>query len=136
MEAPLRNHDMSRPTLRITRHEPQDGIRTEPSFAFEVWDPYQAAYLKQPSLDAALQAVDALLARLRQGWVDRAALTGLADVPDPDPADEGEWAEFRVSSQANRVHETRNWDVRHWRKAMAGREGALETTCNEVGYPR
>lgn len=128
---------MSRPALRITRHDPQAADPAAAArFVFEVWDPYMAAYRAHPSLDSALAEVDALLARIRQGWVDRRALDGLADVPEPGAADDSEWAEFRVSAQANRVHETRNWDVRHWRKAMAGREGALETTCNEVGYRR
>ena len=45
-----------------------------------------------------------------------------------------EWAEFRASAQANRVHETRNFDALHWRRAIGGRAGALETTCNEVGF--
>ena len=123
---------MSRPALLITRNDPPDA--GSPSFVFEVWDPYAASYRPHPSLDAALDQVDALVGRLRQGWVDRAALAGLVDVPDPDLDDEREWAEFRGSAQANRVHETRNWDARHWRKAMAGRTGAVETTCNEVGY--
>ncbi len=126
---------MSRPALRITRHDPSDANPAEaPNFIFEVWDPYQGAYIGSPSLDAALQDVDALLGRIREGWVDRKALSGLADVPDPSLDEDVEWAEFRVSAQANRVHETRNWDARHWRKAMAGRAGAVETTCNEVGY--
>ncbi len=130
---------MSRPALRITRHDPTDANPADAArFVFEVWDPSAAAYVGQPDLETALQQVDALLGRIREGWVDRKALTGLADVPDPslDPslADDAEWAEFRVSAQANRVHETRNWDVRHWRKVMAGRSGAVETTCNEVGY--
>lgn len=122
---------MSRPALRITRNDPHEGT---PDFVFEVWDPYTAAYRRQASLDAALADVDSLVGRIRQSWVDKTVLKDLVEVPDPDLDDEREWAEFRVSAQANRVHETRNWDARHWRKAMAGRAGAVETTCNEVGY--
>jgi hypothetical protein len=42
-------------------------------------------------------------------------------------------AEFRVSAQANRVCETRNFDEPAWKKAMS-RSAAIETTLNDVGY--
>ena len=113
---------MSRPALRITRHDAADGTA---SFDFEVWNPWTAAYEPQPDLPGALKQVDALLDPVQ---------STLRDVPDPDLPEDLEWAEFRVSAQANRVHETRNFDALHWRKAMGGRSGAIETTCNEVGF--
>ena len=123
---------MSRPALRITRQDAADGSAR---FAFEVWDPFAAVYTAQQSLDAALARVDALLERVRDMWM-RAdpAQTTLQDVPDPTASDDVEWAEFRASAQANRVHETRNFDQPQWRKATGGRQAAVETTCNEVGY--
>jgi len=123
---------MSRPALRITRQDEADGTA---QFAFEVWDPFAALYTAQQGLDAALARVDALLERVRELWV-RAdpAQTVLQDVPDPSQADDVEWAEFRASAQANRVHETRNFDQPQWRKASGGRTAAVEITCNEVGY--
>lgn len=125
---------MSRPALRIIRHDDANGA---PRFVFEVWDPWSAQYRAEPDLDSAVRAVDHLLERVRQSWVSHdTALTALTDPPEPDLPESLEWAEFRASAQANRVHETRNFDTRHWRKAMGGRAGALETTCNEVGYPR
>jgi len=63
-----------------------------------------------------------------------AGQTSLQDVPDPTAPEEVEWAEFRASAQANRVHETRNFDQLNWRKAVGGRQAAVETTCNEVGF--
>lgn len=123
---------MSRPALRIIRHDAADGTAR---FEFEVWDPWTAAYTPQPGLPDALHAIDDMLDRVRQMWVAQDPAQGtLADVPDPSLPDDLEWAEFRVSAQANKVHETRNFDARHWRKAMGGRAGAVETTCNEVGY--
>ncbi len=123
---------MSRPALRITRHDEADGSA---HFAFEVWDPFAAIYTGQQSLDAALARVDALLERVRDLWVKAdPAQTMLQDVPDPSAPDDVEWAEFRASAQANRVHETRNFDQLNWRKASGGRQAAVETTCNEVGF--
>ena len=125
---------MSRPALRIIRRQTDDEA---PSFTFEVWNPWDAAYHPQPGLDAALHEVDHLLERVRAAWVSRdPAQATLADVPGPTLPDDVEWAEFRASAQANRVHETRNFDALHWRRAMGGRAGAVETTCNEVGYQR
>ena len=123
---------MSRPALRITRHDAADCTA---SFGFAVWTPWPAAYEPQPDLPVALRQVDALLDRVRQAWVSQDPVQStLSDVPDPDLPEELEWAEFRVSAQANRVHETRNFDALHWRKAMGGRSAAIETTCNEVGF--
>lgn len=123
---------MSRPALRIIRHDASDGAAR---FDFEVWNPWTAKYEPRPNLPAAVAHVDNLLDRVRQLWITQdSGQTTLQDVPDPDLPDDLEWAEFRVSAQANRVHETRNFDSLHWRKAMGGRSGALETTCNEVGF--
>ncbi len=123
---------MSRPALRITRHDAADGTAR---FDFEVWNPWTVAYEPQPDLPSAVRQVDALLDRVRQAWVNQDPVQStLHDVPDPDLPEDLEWAEFRVSAQANKVHETRNFDALHWRKAMGGRSGALETTCNEVGF--
>ncbi|MBC7799660.1 MAG: hypothetical protein H7Z10_03480 [Gemmatimonadaceae bacterium] len=123
---------MSRPALRITRHDADDGSAR---FDFEVWNPWTGAYEPQPDLPAALHHVDTLLERVRQMWVSQdPTQTTLHDAPDPDRPDDLEWAEFRVSAQANREHETRNFDALHWRKAMGGRQGAIEATCNEVGF--
>ena len=61
------------------------------------------------------------------------ARTSLKDAPDPAHDDDSEWAELRVSAQANRVYETRSFDQQRWRKAP-GRTSAIETIRNEVGY--
>ena len=123
---------MSRPALRVIRHDAPDGSAR---FVFDVWDPFAAAYGPSQGLQTALLRVDELLERVRTLWLaGDAGQSSLKDVPDPDLPDDIEWAEFRASAQANRVHETRNFDAPHWRKAMGGRAGAVEATCNEVGY--
>ncbi len=123
---------MSRPALRIIRHDAADGSA---SFQFEVWSPFSVTYEPAAGLEDGLAAVDALLEQVRAMWVaGDSGQTALKDVPDPGLPEDLEWAEFRASAQANRVHETRNFDSPHWRKAMGGRAGAVEATCNEVGY--
>lgn len=123
---------MSRPALRVSRHDAPDGSVV---FAFEVWDPFSAAYTAMPDLNSAISRVDALLDQVRSLWIaGDAGQSTLKDVPESELPDDVEWAEFRASAQANRVHETRNFDAPHWRKAVGGRAGAVEATCNEVGY--
>ncbi len=123
---------MSRPSLKITRHDdrpPPNGI------AFEVWNPIIAAYEPVTSLDAGLFRVGELAEEVRVMWVQRnPAMASVKDAPDPaEEDDDSEWAEFRVSAQANRVYETRNFDQTGWKKAMS-RSAAIDTVCNEVGY--
>lgn len=121
---------MSRPSLKITRQDD----RESPEFLFEVWNPISASYEAMASLGDGLNRVTALAEQVRVMWVQQdPARSSLRDPPDPAEDNDTEWAEFRVSAQANRVHETRNFDQPTWKKAMS-RTAAIETTCNEVGY--
>ena len=122
---------VSRPSLKIIRHddrEPPEDV------TFEVWNPITANSEQMTSLNDGLLRLDELAERVRLMWVrlDRARAY-LKDAPDSAEDDHREWAEFRVSVQANRVYETRNFDQRAWKKAMSG-SAAVETTCNELGY--
>jgi len=86
------------------------------------------------SLDDGLHRVTQLAEQVRVMWVQHdPARTSLKDAPDPAEDDDSEWAELRVSAQANRMYETRTFDQHRWRKAMS-RFVAVETICNEVGY--
>lgn len=86
------------------------------------------------SLGDGLDRVTALAEQIRFMWVQQdPARSTLTDLPDPADDDATEWAEFRVSFQANTVYETRNFDQPDWKKAMT-RNSAIDTTCNEVGY--
>lgn len=124
---------MSRPSLKISRHD----NRPPPNhIAFEVWNPITAIYEPVASLDAGLFRVGELVEQVRVMWVQRdPAVASLKDAPDPAEDDDGEWAEMRVSAQANRVYETRSFDQTAWKKAMS-RSAVIETICNEVGYAR
>jgi hypothetical protein len=122
---------VSRPSLKITRH---DDRQPPGDVTFEVWDPIAARYEPMAALDDGLFRLDDLAERVRLMWVQHdPARTSLKDAPDPADDDDREWAELRVSSGANRVYETRNFDQKGWKKAMS-RSVAVETICNEVGY--
>ena len=122
---------MSRPSLKITRH---DDRKPPLDVSFEVWNPISASYEPVASLDHGLRRQSELAEKVRVMWVQKnQARSSLKDAPDPTEGDNTEWAEFRVSAQANRVYETRNFDQPGWKKAM-NRTAAIETICNEVGY--
>jgi hypothetical protein len=122
---------VTRPTLRITRH---DHPQPSGDVGFEVWNPIATHYEPMASLDEGLNRVTELAERVRLMWVQHdPARTSLKDAPDPDEDDDSEWAELRVSAQAIRVHETRTFDQLGWKKAMS-RSAAVETICNEIGY--
>jgi hypothetical protein len=122
---------VSRPSLKITRH---DDRKPPLDVSFEVWNPISASYEPVASLDHGLRRQSELAEKVRVMWVQKnQAQSSLKDAPDPTEGDNTEWAEFRVSAQANRVYETRNFDQPGWKKAM-NRTAAIETICNEVGY--
>ena len=122
---------MSRPSLKIIRHDD----RAPPGHvSFEVWNPITVTYEPMASLGDGLDRVTTLAEEVRVMWVQQdPARSTLVDPPDPADGDDTEWAEFRVSFQANTVFETRNFDQPDWKKAMS-RSVAIETTCNEIGY--
>ena len=122
---------VSRPSLKITRH---DDRKPPGDVSFEVWNPITVSYEPMASLNHGLRRQSELAEKVRVMWVQQnPARSSLTDVPDPSDDDDTEWAEFRVSAQANRVYETRNFDQTGWKKAM-NRTAAIETICNEVGY--
>jgi hypothetical protein len=122
---------VSRPTLKIGRHDEQ-----EPPWnvSLEVWNPIVGSYESMASLDDGLFRLGDLAEQMRVMWMrHEPARTSLKDAPDPVHDGDSEWAELRVSGQANSVYETRNFDQHGWKKAT-GRTAAIETICNEVGY--
>ena len=121
---------VSRPSLRITRHED----RPPPAdVSFEVWNPFTTSYEPHSLLTDGLDRVPALATQIQVKWVQQdPARSSLRDPPDPADGNDIEWREFRVSFQANRVYDTRNFDQPTWKKAMS-RIAAIETTCDKVG---
>jgi hypothetical protein len=122
---------MSRPSLRITRHDDQDPPE---QIVFEVWNPLAGVYEPMHTLDTGLFRLAELAEQVRVMWVQHdPRRASLKEAPDSAENDDSEWAELRVSAQANRVYEMRNFDQPAWKKA-ASRADAIRTTCDEIGY--
>ena len=122
---------MSRPSLRITRHDDQDPPE---QIVFEVWNPLVGVYEPMDTLDAGLFRLAELVEQVRVMWVQHdPRRESLKEAPDPVENGDSEWAELRVSAQASGVYETRNFDQPAWEKA-ASRAAAIQTTCDETGY--
>ena len=119
---------MSQPSLRITRLEDRSG-----NFAFDVWNPAKAAYEPAPSFEAALTRVSRLAQDMREMWISRDASLAALSGP-PLPAAEGEFAELRVTSQAQRHYDIRSFDQPEWAHFRGYIAQAAERICGEVGY--
>jgi hypothetical protein len=122
---------MSRPSLRITRHDDQDPPER---IVFEVWNPLAGVYERMDTLDTGLFRLAELVEQVRVMWVQHdPRRESLNEAPDPAENGDSEWAELRVSAQASGVYETRNFDQPAWEKATS-RAAAIQTTCDEIGY--
>ena len=121
---------MSPPSLRITPFEDRD---PPADFAFEVWNPRAAAYEPFPGLDPALERVSRLAQEIHELWVAKdSAMAALQD--PPDAAGDLEFAELRVSAQANRHYDVRSFDNTGWRHFAGYISQAAAHICGEVGY--
>ena len=122
---------MGRPSLRIARHDDQDPPE---QIVFEVWNPLGGVYEPMHTLDTGLFRLAEFAERVRVMWMQHdPRRESLNEAPDPAGNDDSEWTELRVSAQANRVKEMRNFDQPAWKKA-ASRADAIRTTCDEIGY--
>ncbi|MGA3400073.1 MAG: hypothetical protein ABSC95_12710 [Acetobacteraceae bacterium] len=120
----------SRPSLKITRRVDEQRAS---SLTFEVWSPFVASYQRVASVEAGLRRIDQLarlICQMHEHHHQKQDL--LADVPDADPTDNGQWAEFRVSATTHRSYDTRRKDRPHWARAI-GMLQAAEATCASVG---
>ncbi len=119
---------LSQPSLRITRLE--DGAE---EFAFDVWNPAAAAYEPAASFEAAITRVSRLAQDMRELWISRDSKLASLSGP-PAPAREGEFAELRVTSQAQRHYDIRSFDQPEWTHFRGYIAQAAERICGEVGY--
>jgi hypothetical protein len=124
---------VSRPTLKITRHEDQ---ASPDNFTFEVWSPFTGSYQPAVSIEGGLQRVDELASLICQMWLQgHPKHCTLTDAPDADMIDRTEWAELRVNATRYRSYDTRRFDRPTWVRAT-GMAQAAETICNRVCYAR
>ncbi len=120
----------SRPSLKITRCVDEQRASR---LTFEVWSPFVASYQTVASVEAGLRRIDQLarlIYQMRMQGHQKQDL--LADVPEADRSDSGQWAEFRVSATTHRSYDTRRKDRPHWARAI-GMLQAAEATCASVG---
>ncbi len=126
----MHRRQSSRPSLKITRHV--DKQRAS-SLIFEVWSPFVASYQAVASVEDGLRRIDQLarlICQMRLQGHQKQDL--LADVPDADRNDSGQWAEFRMSATTYRSYDTRRNDRPRWVRAI-GMLQAAEATCASVG---
>ncbi len=121
---------MSQPSLRITRFERR---RPPADYVFEVWNPMEAAYETQPSFEAGMERVQHLAHEVHELWVSKdAALLALPS--PPSPVDGAEFAEFRVTAQAQRSYDIRSFDTPEWSHFRGYISQAAERISGEVGF--
>ncbi len=121
---------MSHPGLKITHFEDRSG---PDDYVFEVWDPQRAAYERHPGLDAALERVGQLAQQVHEMWVAKDPALGTLRDP-PSVADDTEFAELRVSAQANRHYDVRSFDNTEWTHFIGYISQAAAYISGEVGY--
>jgi hypothetical protein len=130
---PTRKTDLTvnRPSLRITRHDDQD---PPGQIVFEVWNPLAGVYQPMDPLDTGLFRLAQFVEQVRVMWVQHdPRREARREAPDPPENGESEWAELRVSAQANQMYGMRNFDQPDWKKAT-NRAAAVQTICDEIGY--
>ncbi len=121
---------MSQPSLRITHFE----ARQPPlDYVFEVWNPLDGHYEPAPSFEAAMERVQRLAGVVREMWVSKDPSLATLDGP-PAPADGAEFAEFRVTAQAQRSYDIRSFDSPEWTHFRGYISQAAERISGEVGF--
>ncbi len=121
---------MSQPSLRITHFE----ANTPPAdYVFEVWNPLVSGYEPVATFEDGMERVQRLAQVVREMWVSKdEALTGLASPPPPVPG--AEFAEFRVTAQAQRSYDIRSFDSPEWSHFRGYISQAAERISGEVGF--
>jgi hypothetical protein len=120
-----------RSSLKISRRGDEQQAH---SLSVEVWSPFTACYQPVASVEAGLRRIEQLahlICQMRLRGHQKQEL--LADVPDADPSDHSQWAEFRISATTYRSYDTRRNDRPRWVRAIGLRQAA-EATCASVGY--
>ncbi len=121
---------MSQPSLRITHFE----ARQPPAdYAFDVWDPIAGAYEPVATFEDGMERVQRLAQGVRELWVSKdATLDTLNGPPPPEPG--AEFAEFRITAQAQRSYDIRSFDSPEWSHFRGYISQAAERISGEVGF--
>lgn|GEM_PF-1577535 len=121
---------MSQPSLRITHF---DARQPPADYVFEVWNPLENTYEPAASFEAAMERVQRLAQAVREMWVSKdEALATLNSPPPPVPG--AEFAEFRITAQAQRSYDIRSFDSPEWSHFRGYISQAAERISGEVGF--
>ena len=121
---------MSQPSLRITHFEAD---APPADYVFDVWNPLEDTYERQPSFEAGMERVQRLAQAVREMWVSKdPALTTLNSPPPPVPGTE--FAEVRITAQAQRSYDIRSFDSPEWSFFRGYISQAAERISGEVGF--
>ncbi len=121
---------MSQPSLRITHFE----SRVPPAdYVFEVWNPLEDRYEPAASFEGAMERVQRLAQAVREMWVSKDEALSALNSPPP-PQDGAEFAEFRVTAQAQRSYDIRSFDSPEWTHFRGYISQAAERISGEVGF--
>ena len=121
---------MSQPSLRITHFEAQ----TPPAdYVFDVWNPLENAYERITTFEQGMERVQRIAQAVREMWVSKDdRLAALNSPPAPVPGEE--FAEFRVTAQAQRSYDIRSFDSPEWSHFRGYISQAAERISGEVGF--
>jgi len=127
---PFQENHVSQPSLRITHFEAE---LPPADYVFEVWNPMEQRYEKAATFEQAMDRVQRLAGAIREMWVSKDEQ--LDALPSPPPPVEGtEFAEFRVTAQAQRSYDTRSFDSPEWTHFRGYISQAAERISGEVGF--
>lgn len=121
---------MSQPSLKITHYEKR---QPPADFVFEVWNPAEARYEQLASLEDAMERVQRLAQTVRELWVSKDETLAAMASPPPGTANT-EFAELRITAQAQRHYDIRSFDSPEWTHFRGYISQAAERICGEVGY--
>jgi hypothetical protein len=121
---------VSQPSLRITHFE----ARLPPAdYVFDVWNPLENAYEPAATFEDAMERVQRIAQAVREMWVSKDEALGTLNSPPP-PVEGAEFAELRVTAQAQRSYDIRSFDSPEWTHFRGYISQAAERISGEVGF--
>ncbi len=121
---------MSQPSLRITHFEAH---QPPADYVFEVWNPMRDSYEPVATFEDGMERVQRLAQAVREMWVSKDETLATLNSP-PDPVPNAEFAEFRITAQAQRSYDIRSFDSPEWSHFRGYISQAAERISGEVGF--
>jgi hypothetical protein len=116
--------------LRITHFEQRE---PPADYVFDVWNPLREHYEPAATFEDGMERVQRLAQAVREMWVSKDEALGQLKSPPP-PVPGAEFAEFRVTAQAQRSYDIRSFDSPEWTHFRGYISQAAERISGEVGF--